>query len=88
MIAGPQGLKLFGVTLIGVTPENGRKLLLTVGFIATAWLVGLVLRTILAWVGKLTDSPRFRFWGRQVSGIAITLFVVIAVSLIVSWLVA
>ena len=45
--ASPDAVRVFGVTLIGATPHNLHKLLLTVGFIAVAWVVAWVLRQIL-----------------------------------------
>jgi len=35
-MATPDALQLFGVTLVGATPENGRKLLLTLALIVIA----------------------------------------------------
>jgi len=66
----PSGaLRVFGVTLIGATAENGRKLLLTIVFVAVvlaaAWLGRLALRAIAHW----WNHPRFEFWGRQVLNI-------------------
>lgn len=58
-------LQMFGVTLIGVTPENGRKLLLTLAFIAASFLIG---RLLNAGIGQATSRSRWpedRFWVRQ-----------------------
>jgi small-conductance mechanosensitive channel len=63
---GPNdALQLFGITLIGVTPENGAKLLLTLVVIL---IVVLVSRFLHALVGKAASGvswPRSRFWARQ-----------------------
>jgi hypothetical protein len=42
--APAEGLRIFGVTLIGATQHNFHKLLLTVAFIAIAWVIAWVLR--------------------------------------------
>lgn len=77
---GPNGaLQLVGVTLIGVTPENGRKLLLTVAFVLATWIAS---RTIAWMMGAATRSdrhPRLTFWARQVVKIAMALGLVIGV---------
>ena len=50
--------RIFGVTLIGATPHNLHKLLLTVGFIAVAWIVAWVLRQILKlFIGTRSGNP-------------------------------
>jgi small-conductance mechanosensitive channel len=62
---GPNGaVQLFGVKLVGVNGENGRKLLFSIVFIVLVWL--------LAWgVGKLAAallrkrSHRTAFWTKQ-----------------------
>jgi small-conductance mechanosensitive channel len=60
-----QGLKLFGVTLIGATTENGHKLVLTIAFIAIAWVIAWLLRQILKlFIGSRTGT-RFQFWAKQ-----------------------
>jgi small-conductance mechanosensitive channel len=72
-------LHVFGVRLVGTTPENGRKLLLSIAFIVG----GLTLRWLL---GKLLDlrfSPapgtRTRFWVRQGLSLLIALFLILMV---------
>ncbi len=63
---GPnEALQLFGITLIGVTPENGAKLLLTLIVIL---VVVLVSRFLHALVGKAAGGvswPRAHVWARQ-----------------------
>ena len=77
---GPNGaLELFGVTLVGVTAENGRKLLLTLAFILAAYLIGRVLNTLLGTATKETRFPRARFWARQAVKIVTALIIVIGV---------
>lgn len=61
-----EALRIFGVTLIGATPENFRKLLLTfalvVAILAATWL----LRTTLRGFIGTRAGTRFHFWARQV----------------------
>ena len=58
-------MRLFGVTLIGATPENLHKLLLTLGFIAVAFAVTGLLRTILGFFIGSRSGTRFQFWAKQ-----------------------
>lgn len=77
--ASDEALRLFGVTLIGMTPENGRKLLLTLLFVLIALLLARVAR-YLTW--RVAQSTRVRpvlFWLQQAAHILIALFVVIGV---------
>ena len=71
-----QGLRLFGVTLIGATQHNLHKLVLTLGFIAVAWIFAWVLRQFLKLFIGTRSGTRFQFWAKQgvsliVSGIVI-----------------
>jgi len=60
-----QGLKIFGVTLIGATQHNWHKLLLTIGFIAIAWVVAWLLRRILKLFIGTRSGTQFQFWAKQ-----------------------
>lgn len=63
---GPDGaLQVLGVTLIGVTPENGVKVLLTAAFILAAWLAGRLLSALVGQATKASHFPRTVFWSRQ-----------------------
>jgi small-conductance mechanosensitive channel len=63
--ASPDALRVFGVTLIGATPHNLHKLLLTIGFIAVACLVAWLLRQFLKLFIGTRSGTRFRFWAKQ-----------------------
>lgn len=77
---GPNdALQLFGVTLIGVTPENGRKLLLTLAFVIGSVLIGRLLNAGLGRAARGAPWPRARFWARQVVNIVTGLVVLIGV---------
>ena len=72
-------LRLFGVTLIGATPENGRKLLLTVAFVLVAVVAGWVLRRIVSHLAGLSHNRRVSFWGRQTVNIVLGLLLFVGV---------
>jgi small-conductance mechanosensitive channel len=76
----PNGaLRIFGVTLIGATPENGRKLLLTFGFIVAVLALGWLLRQGTRALSRLSENRRISFWGRQVVNLAIAGLLLIGV---------
>ena len=59
-------LHVFGVPLIGATPENGRRLLLTVSFIVIMLALGWLLRFAASALAGLAPRSRVAFWARQV----------------------
>src|SRR5690349_11834929 len=59
------GAKILGVTLIGATQHNWHKLLLTLAFIAVAWVIAWILRTILKLFIGTRSGTRFNFWAKQ-----------------------
>jgi small-conductance mechanosensitive channel len=72
-------LNVFGVHLVGATPENGRKLLLTVALVLLVALFTWAMRGLLGLVGRVTSSARFRFWSRQIVGILAALVLILGV---------
>lgn len=74
--AGPNGaLQIFGVSLIGATPENGRKLLLTIGFVAVALLLSWVMRRVAPFIAY----RRAAFWARQIVNMLSAVIVLLGV---------
>ena len=75
-----EALQLFGVTLIGATPDNLRKLLLTfafiVGALAIAWLLRALLRTFVG----TRSGTRFHFWARQVVSLLTAALLILGVA--------
>ena len=68
---GNEALRLFGITLVGATPENGKKLLLTLILVAMVVLFAAIGRRLLAGtLGQGARLNRFRFWARQAVGLA------------------
>lgn len=73
-LVGPNGaVEVFGVKLVGVTAENGMKLLLTVGFIAALLVLGRVLRVGASVALRGRKDVRSAFWARQ--GVRLTVAV-------------
>ena len=63
-------LELFGVRLVGINAENGRKLLLTIIFLAAVWLLGSALRLLARAFVRGHTGKRIEFWTKQ--GIQLT----------------
>jgi hypothetical protein len=60
-----EGARVFGVTLIGATPENFHKLLLSLAFIVAAFVLTWLLRRILGLFVGSRSGTRFQFWAKQ-----------------------
>ncbi|MGI8705319.1 MAG: mechanosensitive ion channel family protein [Sphingomicrobium sp.] len=80
MADGDEALELFGVTLIGVTPENLYKLLLTFALVFGALVVTWLLRAILRTFIGSRSGTRFHFWARQVVSLTIAALVILAIT--------
>lgn len=72
-------LQLFGVTLVGATPENGRKLLLTLALVAVVLIFAWAARRALGARVKNKRADRVRFWARQAASIVAGLVLVVGV---------
>jgi small-conductance mechanosensitive channel len=59
------GAHLFGITLIGATPDNLRKLMLTAAFVLIGWLLTIILRSVLGLFIGSRSGTRFQFWAKQ-----------------------
>ena len=77
------GLHLFGVNLIGATPQNGRKLLLTIALIVIAWAVGWLIRQLLKLFIGSRSGTRFQFWAKQ--GVSLVLAVILMLGIASIW---
>lgn len=79
----PEGLRLFGVTLVGATTKNGHKLVLTLAFIAIAWAIAWTLRRILKlFIGSRTGT-QFQFWARQ--GVSLIVAAILILGILSVW---
>ncbi len=78
-------MRIFGIDWVGVTPENGRKLVLSLVFVAVVLAVGWALRRL---AGLLTGHGKgtplqVKFWTRQ--GISLLSAVVLILGLLSIW---
>lgn len=78
-----EALQFFGVTLVGATPENGRKLLLTIVLIVSAVMASWLARRLLIATGNNVRSDRVRFWMRQ--GVGLLSGVVVILGIVSIW---
>ena len=63
-------LEIFGITLVGATPENAKKLLLTTALVAVVLSFLTIVRRLLARTpGERLGSGKVRFWSRQAVGL-------------------
>ena len=83
MTPGNEALRIFGVTLIGATAENGRKLLLTLAFVVVAWLITKALRLILGQFIGTRSGTRFQFWAKQ--GVSLVVAAVLLIGIASIW---
>jgi small-conductance mechanosensitive channel len=74
---------VFGVTLIGATPHNLHKLILTVGFIAVAWIFAWLLRQILQLFIGTRSGTRFQFWAKQ--GVSLIVAAIVILGIMSIW---
>lgn len=78
-MSSDETLRIFGVTLIGATPENFHKLLLTFALIAGALVVTWVLRALLrSFIGSRWGT-RLHFWARQVVSLTVAALLLLAI---------
>ena len=73
-------VRLFGVTLVGATSENGHKLVLTLAFIAIAWGIAWALRHLLALLVGSRTGTRIQFWAKQGVSLIVAAIVVLALA--------
>ncbi|MEO8836867.1 MAG: hypothetical protein ABI364_09020, partial [Caldimonas sp.] len=78
-------MNLFGIHWVGVNDENGKKLLLSLAFIAAVLLVSATLRGIAGLLLRRTDHATLqtRFWTRQ--GVSLLAAVVLVSGLMSIW---
>ena len=79
----PDAVRIFGVTLIGATPHNLHKLLLTLGFIAVAWTFAWILRQILKLFIGTRSGTRFQFWAKQ--GVSLVVAGIVILGIMSIW---
>src|SRR3954454_5846980 len=76
-------LRLFGVTFVGVTPQNGKRLLLTVALLVLVFVV----RHLLRWIARVAlrgpKLSRTEFWTDQ--AIRLTMAAVTILGIVSIW---
>ena len=83
-LVGPKHIvQLFGVRLVGVNAENGKKLLFSVVFVIGVLFLGRVLRWLAHRNAWDRASRRLAFWAHQ--GISITVAIITIVGLVSIW---
>jgi len=81
--AAPEAVRIFSITLIGATPHNLHKLILTVAFIAVAFVVGWIIRTVLKLFIGTRSGTRFQFWARQ--GVSLVIGAILLLGIMSIW---
>ncbi len=77
---GPHGaVQMFGIRLVGVNAENGRKLLFTGVFLVAVWIASRGLRYFAQSFVRGRTGKRVEFWTRQGVQLATTLVQIIGV---------
>lgn len=76
-------MEFLGIRLIGVNPETGYKLLVSVAFVTAILLARRALASILLRFGGTARSERTAFWSRQ--GISICVAVITVLTLLSIW---
>ncbi len=72
-------LQVFGINLVGATPENGRKLLLTITLIVVLTLFTWIMRAALRSASNDDGGSRIRFWGRQIVSLLSAVFLILGI---------
>jgi small-conductance mechanosensitive channel len=78
-----EGARLFGITLIGATPDNLHKLLLTLGFIVAAVAITWLLRSLLALLIGSRTGTRIQFWAKQ--GVSLIIAAILILGIMSIW---
>ena len=83
LVGKNHALQIFGVTMVGVNAQNGRKLLFTLVFILLVVLLGRALRAISGLFLADRRNERVVFWVRQ--AVSIITVLVLIVGLLSIW---
>jgi small-conductance mechanosensitive channel len=78
-----EGARIFGVKLIGATQHNLHKLILTVTFIAIAWVIAWILRHLLGLFIGSRSGTRFQFWAKQ--GVSLVVAAILILGILSIW---
>jgi small-conductance mechanosensitive channel len=78
-----EGARMFGITLVGATPENLHKLLLTVGFVLAAVAITWLVRKLLGLLIGSRSGTRFQFWAKQ--GVSLIIAAILILGIVSIW---
>ena len=81
--ASPDAVRIFDVTLIGATPHNLHKLILTIAFMAIAWAFAWALRQVLTLFVGSRSGTRFQFWAKQ--GVSLVVAAILILGIMSIW---
>jgi small-conductance mechanosensitive channel len=76
-------LEIYGIKFIGLSPENGRKLLLTFAFVAAVLILRAALNAIVRLLMRGREEKPVRFWSHQ--GVSISVALVLVVGFLSIW---
>ncbi|RYZ77698.1 MAG: mechanosensitive ion channel [Proteobacteria bacterium] len=80
-VAGSRSaLQIFGIKLVGVDADNGKKLLLTIVFVAIALVFAFLARAVLKQLAGFGRAPRFEFWAKQAIKLLTAVIIIIGVA--------
>src|SRR5437868_7901492 len=79
----PDAVRLFGITLIGATPHNLHKLILTAAFIAVAFVIAWTIRSILKLFIGSRSGTQFQFWAKQ--GVSLVVAAILVLGIMSIW---
>ena len=74
---GGQGVELFGIRFVGLTAENGRKLVLTLVLILMIWALRFVLRAAMRLIKQVRADEQAEFWTRQAINLGTTILTIL-----------
>ncbi len=81
--SGSRPLEILGTKLIGITPDNGRKLLFTVAFVVCVVILHWILKSIAKLFLRSRRSEKVVFWVRQ--GMSLFLALVTLIGVLSIW---
>jgi small-conductance mechanosensitive channel len=70
-------MEIFGIRFVGITAENGHKLLLTLILFAMVWVLRLIVRGALRLFARIQTDDQAEFWARQAINLGTTIFLTI-----------
>jgi small-conductance mechanosensitive channel len=74
---GSGALEIFGIRFVGITAENGHKLLLTLILFAMVWVLRLIARGAVQLFTRIRTDEQAQFWTRQAINLGMTLVIVL-----------